>query len=169
MIDVDLNENLSVDLDASSNSEIDISSDLPKSIDVNLNGTELYLDVDANLSKVLDIELGTSKPGPSATIVHINTTSYWNSHPELIGEYGHIYVYSDYSIVSGRYVPAIKIGDGQAYLIDNPFVSSTQQQLLDHINNRGVHITPAERTFWNNKVRCDETTVVGENIMFTKN
>ena len=43
-----------------------------------------------------------------------------------------------------------------SYLIDMPFVNSTdsgiEQLILDHINNNVIHISAAERNFWNNKL-----------------
>lgn len=138
-------------------------------IDVELNGKELLLDVTEELTGILNIDLGMGGGTPAQTIVHINTTEYWNSKEHFVGQKGHIYVYTDHGIVDGQYIPAVKIGDGQAYLIDNPFVSSNQELLMSHIENHTIHISPEERTFWNNKVRCDETTVSGETLTFTKN
>lgn len=137
-------------------------------IDVGLAGQELIIDLDADIYGLLDIDLGLDGKVPQ-TIVHINTTEYWNSKEHFIGERGHLYVYTDHCIVEGQYIPAVKVGDGMSYLIDNPFVSSNQEQLINHINDHAVHISPNERYFWNNKVRCDDTTVLGETLMFTKN
>lgn len=86
--------------------------------------------------------------------VHLETTAYWNAHPDLIGLAGHIYVYTDYDVVDGKDVPAIKIGDGLSYLIDNPFIVSNESDIQDHINDTVVHITSEERAFWNAKMRC---------------
>ena len=50
-------------------------------------------------------------------------------------------------------VPAIKVGDGVSLLIDAPFMlSADDQDWIDHINNHTIHITQAEREYWNNKV-----------------
>lgn len=168
-MELDINNGSSLDLDINPSKNLDIEPESPKVLELNLEPKDLYIDIDAELSKVLDIELGSTTTIPTGTFVHINTTAYWNSLEHFVGQRGHIYVYSDHSTIDGQFVPAIKIGDGQAYLIDNPFVSSNQELLLEHINDHSIHITPQERTLWNNKVRCDDTTVVGENIMFTKN
>ena len=53
--------------------------------------------------------------------LHIDTTANWNAQADLIGKAGHIYVYSDYEVINGVAVPAFKVGDGLAYLIDTPF------------------------------------------------
>lgn len=62
------------------------------------------------------------------TAIHYDTTENWNSNPSLVGERSHIYVYSDYKVeeIDGEtvYIPAIKIGDGNSYLIDMPFVTN---------------------------------------------
>lgn len=103
-------------------------------------------------------------------IVHIDYESYWNSQTTLIGEAGHIYVYLDHHIKDGILYPAIKIGDGTGYLLGNPFIGDYEaEMLIDHISDTDVHITSAERTFWNNKVTCYMSTVDNENIIFSKN
>lgn len=137
-------------------------------IDVGLLGKDLYVDIGESIEGVLDIDLGLGDQQTS-TIVHINTTAYWNERPQLIGEKGHIYVYTDCNYVDEQPIPGLKVGDGMSYLIDNPFVASNQEILINHINNHAIHISPEERYFWNNKVRCDDTTIDGENITFTKN
>ena len=62
------------------------------------------------------------------TAIHYDTTENWNSKPLLVGKRSHIYVYSDYKVeeIDGEtvYIPAIKIGDGNSYLIDMPFVTN---------------------------------------------
>lgn len=68
-----------------------------------------------------------------------NTTEAWNSMPSLKSVKDVIYVYTDHTIVSGRPIPAMKIGDGQAFLIDLPFISG------------GSEIAPEQIEFWNEK------------------
>lgn len=137
-------------------------------IEASLVGKDLYLEIGESLSHILNVELGVGDSS-TTTIVHINTTEYWNSKEHFIGEKGHIYVYTDSCYDGETPIPGIKIGDGMSYLIDNAFVSSDRETLLNHINNQTIHITPQERYFWNQKVRCDETTIEGENLRFTKN
>lgn len=102
------------------------------------------------------------------SVTHIDTTANWNAQRTLIGQEGHIYVYSDHDTVDGQNIPGIKIGDGLGYLIDAPFVDSNTSTVLNHINNTTVHITQEEREFWNNKVRCysDDDP---EHVIFTTN
>lgn len=95
--------------------------------------------------------------------VHIDTEANWNAQLDLIGKKGHLYVYSDHDTLNDEPVPAIKIGDGLAYLIDIPFVDSS----LYHIKNGDIHVTLEDKNFWNNKVRCYMSEVVGEQLIFT--
>ena len=115
-----------------------------------------------NLTNSVNVDLNSSYPTGGANIIY-NTSEYWNSHPTLISKRGYIYVYSDWAQDSqGRDVAGLKVGDGQAYLIDLPF---TEQILIDHLNDMVRHITEEERTFWNNKVRCYMDTE--DRIVFT--
>ena len=91
--------------------------------------------------------------------IHYGTTEYWNSQRELVGKKSHIYVYSDFgeTEIDGQVVavPNIKIGDGNAFLIDNPFITASVEELLKmHVDDSSVHISADERDFWNNKVRA---------------
>lgn len=102
------------------------------------------------------------------TSVHVDTTAHWNAQPSLIGQAGHIYVYTDKDIVDGVAIPAMKVGDGNSYLIDNPFVDANAQEVYEHINNAEIHITSAEREFWNDKVTCFLSSDNEETLVFTK-
>lgn len=95
-----------------------------------------------------------------------DSTASWNSQPQLVSQVGYIYIYSDYKQDGeGNNIPGIKVGDGNAYLIDLPFST----KLIDeHIANAIIHITQAERDFWNNKVTCyiDENNIT--RLIFSK-
>lgn len=110
--------------------------------------------------------------GISDIPIHYGTTEHWNSQPDLVGKKSHIYVYSDYAEteIDGEMVviPNIKIGDGSAFLIDNPFISKSVEDILDlHIDDNSVHISETERDFWNKKVRCFIDPEDNENVIFT--
>lgn len=100
------------------------------------------------------------------------TTKYWNDKPQLIPKKDTIIIYTDYqskeeegNIIN---IPGIKIADGSAFLIDQPFVDEDIRKVVSsHINNSNIHITPQEREFWNNKVRCYLDTLEQDNIIFT--
>ena len=103
------------------------------------------------------------------THIYYDTTANWNAQASMVSEEGAIYIYSDYTVSSAGVIPAVKIGDGSAYLIDLPFTSSDYiDRLYDHITNRQIHILPEEREFWNNKVTSAMDSVDPENLILTK-
>lgn len=101
-------------------------------------------------------------------IVHRDTTEHWNQQVDLITMNGHIYLYTDYSVVDGVEIPGIKIGDGNSYLIDMPFIDSGAEAIYDHVQDDDMHVTPEEKLFWNNKVTCYMSQGQEGNIVFTK-
>lgn len=82
-------------------------------------------------------------------------------------------VYTDFQVIEDEqgnktYVPSFKIGDGNAYLIDKPFIGAADSKLLqEHIEDTGVHVQPGEREFWNNKINYVEPEV--DLLEFTRN
>lgn len=95
----------------------------------------------------------------------VKTTAEWNATPGQLSEEGTIYVYSDYKQTSsGQYIPGYKLGDGKAYIVDLPF---STQELYEHINNLNIHVTPEEKAFWNNKVRCFVSPLSDSDLIFT--
>lgn len=102
------------------------------------------------------------------TNIFIDTTSGWNSQIQLVGQEGFIYVYSDYMTSGSQNIPGIKIGDGSAYLIDLPFVEGGNVALARHMADSAVHVTAAEKEFWNNKVTCFMAQTTAETLVFSK-
>lgn len=104
--------------------------------------------------------------------IEADTTANWDAQPMLIGRKEVIYVYVDkYSYTDDQgnvvYVPGLKVGDGNAYLIDKPFVNEDLRQAINnHINNQEIHITNQERTKWNDKLDYEEP--VGDLLEFTR-
>lgn len=95
------------------------------------------------------------------------STATWNSQPQLISARGYIYIYSDYRQNDQQQnIPAMKVGDGSAYLIDMPF---TDDLLYAHIADNIRHITQQERESWNNKVRCYIDPLNEHRLIFTTN
>ena len=135
-----------------------------KNVDLNILGY-----YDTKIKDYVDKKVGTG-----GAAIHYGTTEYWNAQTTLIGEESHIYVYTDYTTLESDeksiLVPNIKIGDGSAYLIDNPFITTSIEELLQlHINDNVKHITEQERTAWNNKVSCYLSNNDSETIVFTTN
>lgn len=108
-----------------------------------------------------------------------DSTQNWNDARGMIPLEGEVIVYNDYATVTKIVdneektiiIPAIKIGDGKAYVQDLPFVNDDlRDQLLNHINNPEIHVTMAEKLFWNNKLNVDDASeVVNEALIFNRN
>ncbi len=82
-------------------------------------------------------------------IVACKTTAEWAQLTTLVSRKGEIYVYSD---GGGENKPMLKIGDGNAYVVDLPFDTSIDARITDE-----------DIANWNNKVsvRAD-----GERLIF---
>ena len=93
--------------------------------------------------------------------LYVDTTANWDLQTEYVPEKGVIIVYTDHTLIDDgmgnvTYVPGLKIGDGNAYLIDLPFIDdATTDRLLAHMNDASAHVSPEERAFWNNKLNYD--------------
>ena len=98
-----------------------------------------------------------------------DTTANWNNARGFIPMAGEVIIYDDYQVKTWQVeeygeivtktenIPGIKIGDGQAYVQDLPFVDKDlREKLMNHINNIDIHTTLAEKAFWNNKVNVDD-------------
>jgi len=101
----------------------------------------------------------------------VNTTEYWNGHITYVPSRGEIVVYVDKTVIGNKVYPGIKIGDGNSYVVDLPFFGEDATKMLTdliiaHIENDEVHVTQAEKAFWNNKLNYD---VVGEVLVFNRN
>ena len=98
-----------------------------------------------------------------------DTTANWNAARGFVPMAGEVIIYDDYQVKTWQVeeygekitktenIPGIKIGDGQAYVQDLPFVDKDlREKLMTHINNIDIHTTLAEKLFWNNKVNVDD-------------
>ena len=100
--------------------------------------------------------------------IYCDTKENWDSQISLVSEAGAIYIYSNYETIyddvgNPTFIAGLKIGDGNAYLIDIPFVTEAMSSaLIAHIGNADIHITAAERAFWNNKVSAYMSHEPGE-------
>lgn len=106
-----------------------------------------------------------------------DTTEHWNQASGFIPLPGEVIVYTDYEtktytveeygqmVTKTVDIPNIKIGTGNAYVQDLPFVNEkTRDLLIEHIHNQDVHTTLQEKLFWNNKINVDdaEEQITGE-------
>ena len=69
-----------------------------------------------------------------------------------------IVVYTDYVTETdpetGQQIvyAGFKIGDGNAYLIDKPFIGEEDRDVLEaHLADVGIHVSAEDRERWNNK------------------
>ena len=109
----------------------------------------------------------------SAIVHHVytDTTANWNAKTAYAPAQGDIIVYTDRATVTEdnvtKNVPGIKIGDGNAYVVDLPFTDDAlAAALLAHIGNTTAHITSGERAAWNNKVSVSTS---GKALIFSTN
>lgn len=151
------------------------------------SGNSLSGTVEKNASR-LNYELLTNKPLINSVVlqgnlsardlglgnVYYDTTANWDRQTSLVAEQAAVYIYSDYQIIYDEvenpiFVAGIKIGDGTSYLADIPFITDRMAEiLLEHISNMTIHITAAEREFWNNKVSAYIDTEDAEALVLSK-
>ena len=104
-------------------------------------------------------------------------TANWNARRDFVPLDGEVIIYQDHkSFVNSEgktiYVAGIKIGDGNAYLIDLPFietdtdVTELTEELRAHEADTTAHVTAMERQFWDNKLNCEienDTLILNRN------
>lgn len=112
---------------------------------------------------------GSSSPSsPSSTNVISHTTAEWNANPLLVSSNGTIYVYTDHTTLdNGVNVPAIKVGDGSAYVVDLPFIGGSSNDFEQHVKNLGIHVADDDRELWDNKWSGYIDDDDHENLVFT--
>lgn len=109
----------------------------------------LYIDTAGDQTYYWDGAMYRSLDVPNYEIL-AKTTAEWNTS-SYVSKAGSIYIYTDYSQdEQGRDIPALKIGDGNAYVIDLPFMAS---------------VTEADREFWNSKVSAAIHPFDSENLV----
>jgi hypothetical protein len=161
-------DELNISLDNGSDFDISLSDDV---LSLSLegggsSGTDNYNDL-RNKPSINNVVLVGNKTLQDLGISEIlyNTTEYWNSQVGVQSEAGVLYVYSDYREEDGVYIPAVKIGDGNAYIIDLPFADDIYAK---HVVNKTIHFTEEEKAFWNDKVTCFIDPLNDKKIIFTK-
>ena len=108
-----------------------------------------------------------------------DTTQHWNEARGFVPLGGEVIIYTDYKTIQKEidgekqtvHISGIKIGDGQTYVQDLPFVDTElRDKLMDHINNQDLHVTLQEKLFWNNKLNVDDASeVVDTALVFNRN
>ena len=83
-------------------------------------------------------------------------TANWNAARGFIPLAGEVIIYTD-GEMKNVFVPGVKIGDGQTYVQDLPFVDTElRDRIMEHINNENIHVTLQEKLFWNNKLNVND-------------
>lgn len=118
-----------------------------------------------NKPQINGVTLSGNVTSQDLYLVSENTTAGWNENPLYLPKAGEICVYTDRTTVvddQGHEITfsGIKIGDGNAYLIDLPFVGDDTrymilQRIQQHEANAAIHVSPEDRSFWNNKLNYD--------------
>ena len=103
--------------------------------------------------------------------VRIGTTAEWELQPTFVPERGEFIVYTDRTVIDGVAYSGVKVGDGGAYVVDLPFVGDDVAtvivtQINDHVFNSDIHVSPAEKQFWDNKLNFE---LQGETLAFNTN
>lgn len=108
-----------------------------------------------------------------------DTTGNWNSRRDFVPLRGEIIVYTDAGQMDDGFgnminVPGIKIGDGNAYLVDLPFVGNDAryailQELRAHTGDWSIHVTESDRNFWNNKLNYNVDQSDAETLVLNRN
>lgn len=158
-------ENESAILSLESENEISLAVEETTIIDTGSGDIE-SLPVTDTLVSTDDIVVVTGDGGRRATLqtlqeyLNINTdrqilfgtTAEWNAQLTTPSKSDKLYVYTDYQTDSqGRHIAGIKVGDGNAYVPDLPFIDEVY---MDHISDTTIHVTAEEKAFWNNKLNC---------------
>ena len=94
-----------------------------------------------------------------------DTTANWNKYPMFRPKRGEVIVYEDHDSITDErgekhLIPGIKIGDGNAYLIDLPFCDDGLRlelltKLHDHAARTDIHVTQEDKIFWNHKLNYE--------------
>lgn len=138
-------------------------------IEVSIQNRDPIIDIDSDIIPKRPTISITGVPGGACKCKITNhDTEYWNNNPLYVPKLNEIIIYSDYTKDGDNNVPAIKIGDGAAYVVDLPFVDNGTAQKLNeliaeynnHILDSIIHVSQEDRDFWNNKLNLslsDET------------
>lgn len=109
----------------------------------------LYVDTSHDQTYYWDGAMYRILSQPDYEIV-AHTTAEWNAMPGYQSKSGSIYIYTDYTVESEQTIPAVKIGDGMAYVVDLPMLTA---------------VTEADRQRWDNKVSAAISPIDPENLV----
>ena len=106
-----------------------------------------------NKPQINGVELIGNKTSEDLHIVACKTSAEWAALTTLVSMPGEVYVYSDGGTdAQGNPIPMIKVGDGNAYVVDLPFTTAID-----------FRITQADIDNWNGKV---SVRIEGDRLIF---
>lgn len=123
--------------------------------------TEINDVVNATYKEPTEVTLKAMQEFYGIQSVQYGTTEHWNLQKTLIAVKGMIYLYSDFKKVTGEngkeyYIAGVKVGDGNSYLIDMPFLNSDLAAMSEHISNTKIHVSQADRLLWDSRYKISE-------------
>lgn len=78
--------------------------------------------------------------------IQADTKANWDAQQALVSEKDVLYIYTDYTTYNNQNIPAFKVGDGLAYLIDLPFSRDDLEAMIkEHIANAKIHLSTEDR------------------------
>lgn len=131
---------LSIKLDNQTNLSIDLNTETELAIG---GGTVRTYNELLGKPKINGVTLIGDKSSEelNLVVVCIDTTAHWNEQRDLLSKENYLYIYTDYITTEDGSIPGMKIGDGNSYLIDLPFLSGNVSE------NPYVHMGTTE--YWN--------------------
>lgn len=130
------------------------------------NPTYETLNIGGHSRLVSDIFTKIRDRYASVAYVVSHTTAEWNQLTSLQSRKDCLYIYTDHQVKDGDNIPGLKIGDGNAFVVDLPFLDDIYSS---HIADQIAHVTSADRTFWDNKVTCYIDPNQNDKLIFSKN
>ena len=112
-----------------------------------------------------------------------DTTENWNATRNFIPLKGEVIIYEDYKTLEKENgsetvtvnIPGIKIGNGNIYVQELPFIDDElRDKLMKHIEDQEVHLALGERNFWNSKVDIVDNAdssldeIIDDTLVFTR-
>lgn len=95
----------------------------------------------------------------------IDTVANWATRGMKESKEGWIYIYKDYMPFEDTYIPGIKVGTGNAYIVDLPFTDAIYAQ---HILDSQIHVSQQDRQRWDNKITCYMSPDIQTRMIITK-
>lgn len=134
--------------------------------------------IEGNAGKVLTVNETETGLVWESTVIQHGTTEYWNNKRDYRPSAGEVIIYDDfYTDETGIVYAGMKIGTGNGYLNDLPFVIDEKNkykllnEFYNHINNSAIHVSSEDRKRWDRKLNIDdagEHEVVDETLIFTR-